>query len=134
MKIDGKCHCGHITYNAEIDPNTVGICHCADCQSLSGSAFRTVVPAERGAFNLLSGEPSIYLKTGESGAQREQSFCPKCGSPIYSTSVGEGLKVYIIRLGTVRQRDDLPPKLQLWHGSALPWLPGLSAIPTTEKQ
>jgi hypothetical protein len=39
MKIDGACHCGSITYAAEIDPQTVAICHCTDCQTLSGSAF-----------------------------------------------------------------------------------------------
>jgi hypothetical protein len=27
MKIYGGCHCGLITYEAEIDPATVGICH-----------------------------------------------------------------------------------------------------------
>ena len=41
MKIDGGYHCGYITYEAEADPEKVGICHCTDCQTLSGSAFRT---------------------------------------------------------------------------------------------
>lgn len=41
MKIDGRCHCGYITFEAEADPDKAGICHCTDCQSLSGSAFRT---------------------------------------------------------------------------------------------
>ena len=40
MKIDGSCHCGNITYTAEIDPENVGLCHCTDCQTLSGSAAR----------------------------------------------------------------------------------------------
>ena len=42
MKIEGACHCGYITYKAEMDPKHAGICHCADCQMLSGSAFRTL--------------------------------------------------------------------------------------------
>jgi hypothetical protein len=42
MKIDRRCHCGYITYEAEIDPEKVMICHCTDCQTLSGPAFRTV--------------------------------------------------------------------------------------------
>jgi hypothetical protein len=28
MKIDGCCHCGYITYEAEIDPEKILICHC----------------------------------------------------------------------------------------------------------
>ena len=47
MKIDGGCHCGNITYSAEIDPENVGICHCTDCQTLSGTAFRTSVRATK---------------------------------------------------------------------------------------
>jgi hypothetical protein len=39
MKIDGGCHCGAIAYEAEVDPDRVGICHCTDCQQLTGTAF-----------------------------------------------------------------------------------------------
>ena len=39
MKIDGGCHCGYITYEAEIDADKTLICHRTDCQTLSGSAF-----------------------------------------------------------------------------------------------
>lgn len=134
MKIDGKCHCGLITYEAEIDPDKVGICHCTDCQTLSGSAFRTFVMVPDDDFTILSGEPKIYVKTGESGAKREQSFCPECGSPFYSTSVGDGPKVHNIRLGTVRQRDELIPKIQYWSRSALHWLPDLDTVPKIDKQ
>jgi hypothetical protein len=40
MKVTGGCHCGHITYEAEVDPATVRVCHCTDCQKLTGTAFR----------------------------------------------------------------------------------------------
>src|SRR5215510_302316 len=88
MKVDGSCHCGTIRFEAEIDPNKVVLCHCTDCQTLSGTAFRTVVPAIAGTFRLLSGAPTVYVKTGESGNKREQTFCPDCGTPIYSATVG----------------------------------------------
>src|SRR5207245_1799285 len=90
MKIDGACHCGYITYEAEVDPEKTVICHCTDCQILSGSAFRTVVLTREDTFKVRSGEPKIYVKTGESGTQRPQAFCPECGTPIYSASVGDG--------------------------------------------
>ena len=134
MKIDSGCHCGAITYEAEIDPEKVGICHCTDCQTLSASAFRTILPVPEDDFRILSGEPMIYVKTGDRGANREQTFCPECGSAIYSTSVGDGPKVYNIRLGTARQRAELPPKKQIWFRSALHWLPDLDSIPKIEKQ
>lgn len=134
MKIDGRCHCGYISYEAEIDPKKIMICHCTDCQTLSGSAFRTVAFTRADTFKLLSGEPKIYVKTGESGTKRPQAFCPECGTPIYSGTVGEGPKVHVIRVGTARQRDQLVPKVQLWIRSSQRWLAELGSVPKTEKQ
>lgn len=132
MKIDGGCHCGAIAYEAEIDPEMVGICHCTDCQTLSGTAFRVSIFAPEEKFRLTRGTPKVYVKTAESGAKRAQAFCAECGSPIYATSVGEGSKSYGIRVGTARQRDQLPPKRQIWHRSAVPWLPEMEGLVTKE--
>jgi hypothetical protein len=134
MRIDGGCHCGRIAYEAEIDPDDVLICHCTDCQTLSGSAFRTVALTRPGAFRLLSGAPTTYVKVAESGARRLQLFCPECGTPICATSDGAEPKVYGVRLGTSRQRADLVPVAQIWCGSALPWLGGLAGIPAEAKE
>lgn len=134
MKIDGSCHCGFIKYEAETDPERVMICHCTDCQALSGSAFRIGTPVASDSFRFLSGEPTVYVKTAESGAKREQAFCPKCGSPIYSAVAGEGPKELYIRVGTVRQRDQLIPKAQIWTSSQLRWLADLASLRKIEKQ
>src|SRR5215470_12330195 len=134
MKIDGRCHCGFIAYEAEADPEMTGICHCTDCQTLSGSAFRSVVPSRQGSFKLRSGEPKIYVKTAESGTKRQQAFCPHCGTPIYSTTVDHRPKVHSIRVGTLRQRNEFAPKLQYWFRSAQHWTDDLSSIPKNEKQ
>jgi hypothetical protein len=134
MKIDGRCHCGYISYEAEIEPEKVVICHCTDCQTLSGSAFRTVALTRENAFRLLEGEPKIYVKTGEGGTKRVQSFCPECGTPIFSSTVGDGPKVYGVRVGTARQRDQLVPKIQLWCRSSQRWLADLGAARQMETQ
>lgn len=134
MRIDGACHCGRITYAAEIDPERVMICHCTDCQTLSGSAFRTVALTRPGAFTLLTGAPRIYVKISDRGARRQQGFCPDCGTPIFSAPEGDEPKVYSIRVGTARQRQEVLPRLQIWRRSALRWLATLPAIPATETQ
>jgi hypothetical protein len=135
MKIDGGCHCGAITYEAEVDPNQTSICHCTDCQKLSGTVFRTSIRAPGERFKILTGEPRVYVKTGDSGAKRAQGFCANCGSPIYATAAEGGEpKIYNIRVGTVRQRDQLVPKVQIWCRSEQPWLSGLGTIRKVEKQ
>jgi hypothetical protein len=83
---------------------------------------------------LLSGELKIYLKTSESGNERPQSFCPECGTPIYATAVSSGPKVYSIRASTIRQRDQIAPKVQVWSRSAQPWLTNIGSMRKIEKQ
>jgi hypothetical protein len=135
MKIDGACHCGYVTFAAEIDPETTAICHCTDCQTLSGSAFRTTVRSRPGTFELRSGAPTLYVKTtAESGAKREHAFCPRCGTPIYATSLGAEPKSHSLRLGTLRSREGMAPTRQIWVRSRVAWLDRLGALPAVEKQ
>ncbi|HEY4115326.1 MAG TPA: GFA family protein [Rhizomicrobium sp.] len=82
MNVEGQCHCGRIAYEAVVNENVAGICHCTDCQTFSGSPFRASVPAEAGDFHLLRGEPKTYVKTADSGNKRAQAFCGDCGTPI----------------------------------------------------
>ena len=128
MKIDGGCHCGRITYEAEVDAAQVEVCHCTDCQTLSGSAFRTVVPALEGTFKLLTGTPKTYIKTAENGSERAQVFCPECGTPIYSAPAGGESTFVGIRAGTARQRSRLRPRRQYWCRSAQDWVQDLSSL------
>jgi hypothetical protein len=136
MKIDGACHCGHIRIEGDADPDTTTICHCTDCQAGSGSAFRVSVPVPGATFKM-TGEPTTYLKTtSDTGNPRLQAFCPRCGSPIYSTSPGEGTQPsYMVRVGILRQRAAFVPKQQIWFRSAMPWAAiGLAPIAKHERQ
>src|SRR4030095_10708551 len=133
MKVDGRCHCGFISYVAEVDPENIHLCHCADCQILSGTAFRTVASAQPGSFKLLSGEPKTYVKTAESGNRRVQAFCPNCGTPLYSADA-ENPRSFNLRVGALAERDQLPPQRQIWCEAALPWTADLLDVPRTSKQ
>jgi len=132
MHINGACHCGLISFSAEIDPARVVICHCSDCQILSGSAFRMSVVAPTESLSL-KGEPKRYIKTAESGAQRAQLFCPQCATPLFTMAPQNPTSV-TIRLGCVEQRAQLMPVAQIWQRSSLPWLPQLPSIPGSAEQ
>ena len=134
MKIDGACHCGYIRVEGEADPEKTTVCHCTDCQVGTGSAFRVNVPVPGATFRI-TGQPATYLKTtAESGNPRLQAFCPRCGSPIYAAPAGDGPKIYNIRVGTTRQREQLVPKVQIWCCSEQHWLTGLDGIRRVDKQ
>jgi hypothetical protein len=104
MQVDGQCHCGAIAFAAEIDPERVRICHCTDCQTLSGTAFRVTAPCDETEFKLLRGAPRIYVKVADSGSRRQQAFCADCGSPLYATSdEPPGARKIGIRVGVLTQ-------------------------------
>jgi hypothetical protein len=122
MKVTGGCHCGQITYEAEVAPDTVGVCHCTDCQKLTGTAFRAAIASLPGTFVLKRGAPTLYLKTAESGNKRVHAFCPACGTPVYAAAPEPNPEVYGLRVGGIDQRAQFgPPARQIWCRSALPW-------------
>jgi hypothetical protein len=135
MKITGSCHCGHIAYEAEIDPATARVCHCSDCQKLTGTAFRTNIASLPGTFALTKGAPKIYIKTAESGNKRAHAFCPECGTPIYAADPGPNPQSYGLRVGGIDQRAQFAaPARQIWCQSALPWSMNISGVARVERQ
>jgi hypothetical protein len=134
MHVDGSCHCGAIRYEAEIDPGRVGICHCTDCQTFSGSAFRTSVFVGESDFRLLDGTPAIYEKTAESGATRRLAFCAACGTHVYGITASEGPTFYSVRVGTLAQRTELTPVAQVWARSSVSWLDSIPELHRIETQ
>ncbi|HET7670732.1 MAG TPA: GFA family protein [Burkholderiales bacterium] len=109
MKIHGSCHCERIAFEAELDPARVGLCHCTDCQSLSGSAFTLYAQVQREAFRLLRGDT-------------------ECGSRLWAAAEKD-TPLYNLRVGTLRERAELRPRVQLWCRSAMPWLREIDAVP-----
>jgi hypothetical protein len=133
MKIDGRCHCGYVTFEAEADPETTTICNCTDCQAMSGAPLRAVIVTRPGTFVLLSGKPTEYRKTADSGNVRPQGFRPQCGTAPYSTSVGDEPKAYNVRVGSLRQRNELVPRRQAFVRSQQAWINDLKSIPKFDR-
>jgi hypothetical protein len=134
MRVHGHCHCGAIAYEAEVDERAVNICHCLDCQTLTGSAFRANIQAPAATFILRTGQPRRYVKTGDSGAQRVHAFCETCGGPVYSCDPVNP-KSYSLRVGALDERAELgPPVRQIWAKRRLPWVTEVKAVPSIEGQ
>lgn len=132
MQVHGSCHCGFVRYEAMADPAQTTICHCTDCQRLTGSAYRVSVPPQEGSFRIVSdGRPSIYVKTAENGARRAQAFCPQCGSPLYTYDADHPV-VDGLRVGCIAERAAFVPRKQKWCRSALGWAQSLTGVDRSE--
>lgn len=122
MKVQGQCHCGAIAYEAEVQPGSMTICHCTDCQIHSGSAFRANISAPAASFRLLQGTPRTYVKTADSGARRLLAFCEHCGTPLYACAE-QAPTAYSLRTGVLKQRDELgTPQRQIWTQRRRAWV------------
>ncbi len=133
MRVSGSCHCGAISIEAEVDEAQVAICHCTDCQVLSGSPFRTVAITSSDSM-VVRGEPKTYVKVAESGRRRAQCFCRDCGTPLYAADAESAGGLVTLRTGFLAQRAKLVPRMQIWRCSAESWVDDLSRIPGHDRQ
>jgi len=134
LKVQGRCHCGAITYEAQVEPGTISICHCLDCRMLTGSAFRANIAAPASSFRILTGTPRQYVKVGDSGARRSHAFCEACGSPVYSCAEHDPL-TYSLRVGALSRPEALGrPARQIWTRRRLPWVTSLDGVPEVDGQ
>lgn len=134
MKIEGGCHCGAIAYEAEVEPGSITVCHCEDCQVQSGSAFRANIAAPATSFRVVRGTPRTYVKTAASGNQRILAFCEVCGTSLYACALKDATS-YSLRTGTVKQRHQLgTPQRQIWTARKHDWVALPESVTPFERQ
>src|SRR6202049_4077036 len=75
------CLCSNLRYAADSEPIFSAVCHCKTCQKQTGTAFRVVVAVPLPAVSI-QGSPNTYTRTGDSGQQVVNRFCPHCGSTV----------------------------------------------------
>lgn len=114
MLVNGGCHCSNIQYEAEVDPGAVSICHRTDYQQLTGTAYRVNVRVDKRA--------------------EAADFKPSDGTPFYSTTPDPQPQAYGLRVGTLQQRVQLPPRRQGWCRSASPRSGNIEGLPKTAMQ
>ena len=81
MKLEGGCLCGKVRYSADAEPIFVGVCHCANCQKGTGTAFNTVVAVPKPAITV-TGVLKTFEGRGDTGKATYRRFCPDCATPI----------------------------------------------------
>lgn len=131
IKVHGACHCGEVSYEAEVDPEKVIVCYCRDCQSMTGGTchINAVVAAED--FQLLTGTPAEYVRLANSGTARTQAFCGACGTHLYARNA-DGTGAYGVRVPSMDRAADLAPKVLLFTQRRPDWMEHEAEIPHHE--
>ena len=117
---EGGCLCGAIRLRASGPAARMTVCHCTDCQKVSGGAPSYLWGASAENFAVTKGEPASFTVTGASGKPVTRFFCRDCGAPLHSIpEVYEG--VVYVKLGAFDAPPDFVPQASVWTRSAPAW-------------
>jgi hypothetical protein len=120
MPISGGCLCGQLRYEiASEKPIVARVCWCRVCQYLGAGLGTANALFEKAALNA-TGERATFTSQADSGATMFRSFCPKCGTPVFSEAEPRP-DFIIVRVGTLDDPEIGKPVGTIWTSSAPSW-------------
>jgi hypothetical protein len=118
---EGGCVCGAVRYRLLEDPLELHVCHCTDCQQLTGSAFALSMSIRREALEVVRGEPARMAFQTLDGVQRRDWRCGACGSRLWGQPPRYPA-LLTLRPGTLDDTSWARPSAHIWTRSAQPWV------------
>ncbi len=120
MPISGGCLCKQLRYEIAAEaPIAARVCWCRVCQYTgAGSGTANAVFAKDAI--TITGERKAYTSIADSGAVMHRSFCPECGTPVFSEAEPRP-NVIIVRVGTLDDPELGRPAATIWAASAPSW-------------
>lgn len=79
-KLSGKCLCGAVAWEAQMDRDAVDACHCGQCRRWSGHYWASV-NVEFATLRISEGEE--HLAWHRSSDRVRRGFCRQCGSALF---------------------------------------------------
>jgi hypothetical protein len=119
--IEGGCQCGDVRYRVTGAPLAVYICHCRDCQRLSGAAFSMSMPIARDRVELLQGELSAFDKAADSGRVVRMLGCARCGIKVWNEPLSAP-DMLVLKPGSLDDPGWAVPVGNIWTESRMPWV------------
>ncbi len=83
-KVTGGCLCGEVRFETDAEPIAALLCHCTDCQRVSGSAYYAAYITPLAKLTVLKGDPAGYTVKSDRGRDNTRRFCRTCGSRVWA--------------------------------------------------
>ena len=129
MEREGGCACGKARYKLTASPLVVNVCHCRDCQRLTGSAFVVNIWIERRFVEADHSRLSSIMLSAGSGKPHEVFHCPDCGTALWSKYHAAPGDTLLVRAGTLDRPDTVKPDVHIFTRSKVPWFDLPSGVP-----
>jgi hypothetical protein len=125
----GGCLCGAVRYEVSSPALFGANCYCLDCRKISSSHSAVMgVPIDAVK---VTGELREYSSPGDSGAMITRSFCPTCGTGLFSKGARPG--VMIVKAGTLDEGEHFKPMASVYASRAPSWDRPPEGLPAFEK-
>ena len=118
-RISGRCACGGINYATTANPDFTLICHCRQCQRISGSghAAQFAVPVKE---TRVEGAVKFSDQIADSGNTVSSGFCKRCGSPML-TKTTKMPDTYFFHAATLDDPSIFVPQFVVYEEAKPPW-------------
>jgi hypothetical protein len=118
--VRGGCLCGSVRYRFDGPVGLANYCHCADCRRVTGSAFNVGIRLDVNLFRIERGDVRTFTKASDSGNLVSRSFCPECGSPLFTSSPMHPEHVFV-KAGSLDDPSLVRPTMRIWTDSEVAW-------------
>jgi hypothetical protein len=124
----GRCECRAVRYRVADAFLYAANCHCSNCRTGTGSAFKPFAGIERDKIEVLDGAETLLVWGDD---KDNHTRCGVCGSLLYSV-VRDGAYVHVA-LGTLVDEPSLRPTKHIFVGSKAPWFEITDELPQNQE-
>jgi len=108
------------------------VCWCRVCQYVgAGTGTANAVFAKDKTS--VTGALAAYDNIAQSGNHMRRSFCPSCGTPLFSEA-GERPHTIVVRIGALDEPSAVVPQMTIWTKAAPTWACIDADLPRVEAQ
>lgn len=133
-KLSGSCLCRAVQFEIENAFRKFFLCHCYQCQKMTGSAHVANLFTNKEAITWLKGEHEVKRYTIP-GRELANVFCSHCGSPVPHISTNG--RALIVPAGSLDGEPSIMPHSHIFMAEKRTWhdeidsVPQFAAFPTT---
>ncbi|WOH35942.1 GFA family protein [Thalassotalea fonticola] len=113
----GGCHCGDIRYEIQFKPFDADICHCRDCQKVTGSPIGVWMDFKTEQITWLKGVITEY----QSSTNIFRGFCLKCGSTL-SYRNSDQPAYFTLSITSLDDPNIVEPNYHIYTDNQVNWL------------